>query len=308
MQYFISDTHFGHKNVLKMERDRFSTIEAHDDFIMRRIESTVKTGDELYFLGDFALGKPNPEIISRFKKLPCKKIAIKGNHDKTTLLEEVFDEVHQYPIFISNRILLSHEPEMVSPYVLNVHGHLHSSYLDSPNHLNVNIAMTNYSLYSMRVLNQYLSRLPEKVDAFLYEWYADKYVYMKRRDDLSLDEYGKINVEETKKIHSERFVERTFYTEDDQEIALKVQCKFKRDNEQIWLDEEGKYWITKNDPETRKRIIEECEVIEEKAGTYKPGIEKWNRCHLNGKAISNLFPKASKEEKYAYLFVQRKYC
>ena len=50
---------------------------------------------------------------------------------------KLFDEVYEGPLFISDRILLSHEP-IEYPFALNIHGHDHSNReLTTSPHLNV---------------------------------------------------------------------------------------------------------------------------------------------------------------------------
>ena len=76
-----------------------------------------------------------------FKIKGCKKILICGNHDDGSLdkYEEVFDKVYSGPLFISSKILLSHEPILPLPdYIFNIHGHVHSNrVIDTNNHLNI---------------------------------------------------------------------------------------------------------------------------------------------------------------------------
>lgn len=87
--------------------------------------------DTLIFLGDIG----NPEHL---RQLKCYKVMIAGNHDiGLTKYEEYFDEIYGGPLFVSDRILLSHEPMPEMPYVLNIHGHDHGGRNISNNHLNV---------------------------------------------------------------------------------------------------------------------------------------------------------------------------
>ena len=175
----------------------------------------------------------------------------------------------------------------------------------SKNHLNVNIAMTNYSLYSLKAINGYLSRLEGKNTTFTYEWYADKYVFLKQRKDLALEKYGHLDVEKTRELLDKRFVRGTFLDFEGKEIELELKCLYKKVGAQIWVDETGQKWISENDYETKNRYIYKCEVLELVSNRYVSGYEKWNRCHNNGKTISQLFPKATNQEKYAYLCVQK---
>lgn len=193
--YIISDTHFGHLKCLNKERsEKFKTIEEHDEYIIEAINKIVKPDDLLFHLGDTG-------DLEKVKQLNGIKILVKGNHDKqaSKLYNSVFKEVYNYPIFISKRILLSHLPEAVSPHVLNIHGHLHGSYLDSKNHINASIHVIDYKPIFMRNVFSYIDKNlePQQVK-FLTEWYADKQVFLnKEREDLVLDENGKIKLKET---------------------------------------------------------------------------------------------------------------
>lgn len=57
----------------------------------------------------------------------------------------LFDEVYEGPVFISEKILLSHEP-INFPFGFNIHGHDHSNWnSDNSNSLNVCAELINYT-------------------------------------------------------------------------------------------------------------------------------------------------------------------
>lgn len=92
MIYFISDTHYHHKNIVRGVSDwesrsknrktrDFPTLEEHDKALVDIINKTVKKEDTLYHLGDWSFG--GIEQIWEFRKqLNCQDIhLIYGNHD-----------------------------------------------------------------------------------------------------------------------------------------------------------------------------------------------------------------------------------
>ena len=309
MNYFISDTHFNHKKILDFERSRFKTIEEHDDFIMSLIEDRCKKDDVLYHLGDFAFGisyaKEHPEaplnnIFDRFRKLKCKKVIVLGNHDKYNDIESlnIFDEIHRVPIFLTNRILLSHEPEMCSPYVLNIHGHLHNSILNSENYLNVNVHITNYMLYSQKAIDKLLGHLSERNENFLAEWYRDLYKFTTEADDRVIKSDGTLDVEATIELLKNKFYECEL--EDGTKVELKKTAK--NGNETLYKDRQNNFYLGRWDSVDRKIYINPIKVTELES---RSAISKrWERCWVNGKTIAKMFPKASDKEKFAYYHIE----
>ena len=74
-------------------------------------------GKDTICLGDAGDPKYVPMIKAK------KKILLLGNHDARGAYKDLFSEVYAGPLFISDKILLSHEPGYGLPGCLNRHGH-----------------------------------------------------------------------------------------------------------------------------------------------------------------------------------------
>lgn len=194
---FVSDTHFGHENILNFERTQFSTIEEHDQFIKKLITKEAKTCNVLYHLGDF--GELSEENIKFWHNLPCHTVLIRGNHDsqKGKLLQ-AFDFVSDTPIFYNKRILLSHEPLPVTNETLNLHGHLHNAKLHNKNYVNLSIDVANYKLMTGKKVMQLLAEQPKIAQSFMSEWYAKDYDFLGPQPDVRFENTGEINLVETR--------------------------------------------------------------------------------------------------------------
>ena len=62
--YFIADTHFNHKNILKYCNRPFSNVKEMNEKLIENWNNTVKKDDVVYMLGDFCMG--NKEEIKKF--------------------------------------------------------------------------------------------------------------------------------------------------------------------------------------------------------------------------------------------------
>ena len=83
-KFFLSDTHFNHTNILRMQPRPFKSIEQHDEAMIERWNAVVSDDDVVYHLGDFALGLNNPERIrSIFSRLCGRKFLVYGTRYKT---------------------------------------------------------------------------------------------------------------------------------------------------------------------------------------------------------------------------------
>lgn len=201
--YFMSDPHFSDKGIIKHERTLFENIDEHDQFIIDSINKTVKTTDELWILGDIG----NVKLVSHING---RKYLMMGNHDKRPKKEYLgyFAEVYNYPLYISNRVVLSHYPIPVTEGTLNVHGHLHGSTLDSNNHFNVSLHMVNYRPVRIDIVNNMAGKLNRDNTRFLEEWYADQYLFTTARSDVVTDINGKVKLNESIRLRANLFKEK----------------------------------------------------------------------------------------------------
>lgn len=87
MRFFTSDTHFGHKNIIKYSNRPFADYEEMDRAIVDNWNHIVGDTDVVYHLGDLALG-PSERWDSIMKSLNGYKILVVGNHDRIFLGEK----------------------------------------------------------------------------------------------------------------------------------------------------------------------------------------------------------------------------
>lgn len=171
--WFISDTHFSHKNILEYEKDArpFVSIEEMNEKIIDNWNKNVKPNDIIYHCGDFAFGYDNIDIAGR---LNGRKKLILGNHDiyDYRLYFPFFERL--YGAFHWKRCILTHIPvhpgNLGSRYWLNIHGHLHSrtikdhlglptQWVDDPNYFNVSCERNNLTPIHADVILERLKEL-----------------------------------------------------------------------------------------------------------------------------------------------------
>lgn len=130
--WLYSDPHFSDPEMQYIRRNYIG-----DDEQIKRINSCIGKKDTLIILGDIG-------DVNQVKKLRGYKVLIMGNHDSgASNYKSFFDEVYEGPLWIADRLLLSHEPISL-PFALNIHGHDHSGIERQPNCFNVCAENINY--------------------------------------------------------------------------------------------------------------------------------------------------------------------
>tara|TARA_R110000803_G_scaffold73360_8_gene137209 strand:+ start:2416 stop:2973 length:558 start_codon:yes stop_codon:yes gene_type:complete len=109
--WYISDTHFSHRNIIKYCNRPFDNIDMMNERMIQNWNEVVHPDDEVFHLGDVAMGNRRllPEYI---KRLNGRIILIQGNHDNTNSLAGVFHQVHQRVVTLTahGSIELVHNP------------------------------------------------------------------------------------------------------------------------------------------------------------------------------------------------------
>ena len=134
--WIISDTHFEDSDCRLMDPGWIAPQEQVDI-----INKYVYPTDTFIHLGDVG----NAEWIRQIRAK--HKVLIMGNHDQSkTKYSSYFQEIYDGPLFISDKILLSHEPINL-PFALNIHGHDHNNakyYESGCRHLNMAANVCGY--------------------------------------------------------------------------------------------------------------------------------------------------------------------
>lgn len=159
--FLISDTHFGHTNILTFKTNEgtllrnFSSVEEMDEHIIQKWNSVVGVNDKVYHLGDVGF---KPRILHTIMpKLKGTKILIKGNHDtlKPSIYLQYFKDIRAYHIL--DKFVLSHvpiHPESLSRWRGNIHGHTHSHSLKDSKYINVSVENINYTPINFELIRK----------------------------------------------------------------------------------------------------------------------------------------------------------
>ncbi len=134
--YILSDLHFADDDCKQMDPE---WIEPEEQ--VKRINDMVMKLDTFVCLGDVGNAKYLADIKAR------KKILLLGNHDNRADYKDYFQEIYTGPLFIADKILLSHEPVHGLPWCLNIHGHDHNQvepYADGCKYLNLAANVCGY--------------------------------------------------------------------------------------------------------------------------------------------------------------------
>lgn len=164
--WIISDTHFNHTKLEEWGGRSGNWQER----IWKSLEAIPKE-DVLIHLGDICIGN-DAEIHERIAKLQCRKILVRGNHDKKSLtwyMENGWNFVvdsmeiiyHGYYVYFSHRPT----PPMFH-YNYNIHGHTHGNlhrseeyvaYYDTDYHKDISPEIVGYDALRLDTLVKSLS-------------------------------------------------------------------------------------------------------------------------------------------------------
>ena len=139
MNYYISDLHLLHENVLQFDNRPFESLVQMQNIIVDKWNHKVTNGDTVYILGDVSIRGKKEDLISIVATLKGRKILIKGNHDDVSdyryqqLFQEVVDykEIHDSVDGQNYDLVLCHYPifswKKMGRGTILLYGHTHDS-------------------------------------------------------------------------------------------------------------------------------------------------------------------------------------
>lgn len=126
----ISDTHFGHKNIIGYTDRPFNSVEEMDETLITNWNAQVGQDDIVIHCGDFGF-LPRGEIAKYIARLNGNIILIMGNHD-TRFKPQKWEEWGIKKAFYRPRVwrgyAFSHEPNALyhlNNYTKHFYGHTH---------------------------------------------------------------------------------------------------------------------------------------------------------------------------------------
>lgn len=137
MNYFISDIHLGHKNILSFDKRPFKTNEEQDEYIIKHWNERITDNDDVWILGDISwIGII--ETVTFYKQLHGRLHLIIGNHDgkyiKSRSFRVIFDSIENYKelkIDDQRSLVLSHYPLLSYKNAragwIQFYGHVHNT-------------------------------------------------------------------------------------------------------------------------------------------------------------------------------------
>lgn len=149
--WFTSDFHLGHSRIIGYCSRPAGDISEMDEMIIERINQSVRENDQLYFLGDFCLGKAE-QVEKYFRRIRCRSIYfVRGNHDKGAVrvqyLFRWFKDLAEVN-FDKRQIVLCHYPMRAwreSHYgSWHLHGHTHGRLPEDPLTLSMDVGVDTH--------------------------------------------------------------------------------------------------------------------------------------------------------------------
>lgn len=133
--FFTSDLHFGHNKDFLYSPRGFSSVEEHDEAVIKNWNETVGPNDLVFVLGDVMMGADRERNIDKLKRLNGKIAICRGNHDTNCKMidydncpntdqQPMGNETYANVIKIGKwEFYISHHPTIITDFNFINHGH-----------------------------------------------------------------------------------------------------------------------------------------------------------------------------------------
>lgn len=172
MNYYISDCHFFHRNVVaegsNFDKRPFATLDNMHETIKRNWNERVTGADHVYILGDMCW-KHNEESIALVAQLKGQKTIIVGNHDKLSdqRYRQLFNEIVLYKE-VDDVIDGKHYGVVLSHYPIAFWNHQHKFTRDGNEHKRWSIQLYGHVHNSIEedIFREFLNTLYSKYNIY----------------------------------------------------------------------------------------------------------------------------------------------
>ena len=144
--FFSSDTHFGHSGARTLYRRPFASVAEMDTTMVERWNDMVGRDDDVWHLGDFAVGLPVARLTELLDKLNGRKHLVTGNNDSTATTRLAgWSSVQPYAEIelAGTHLVLCHYPfrtwRNMNRGWRNLHGHSHGRLRPMPRQIDVGV-------------------------------------------------------------------------------------------------------------------------------------------------------------------------
>ena len=163
-----SDLHFGDPDVFEKFRQEFADVEAMNRQLLAAWRQKVAADDTIICLGDVSATTiwRNRRLLLEIETCPGRRVLILGNHDITreALKDIGFRTQHPVAIYEADAPLaLTHRPlQEVPAGAINVHGHHHTGWQPTAQHINVTVERWGYEPIPMASIIAEARRRPTR--------------------------------------------------------------------------------------------------------------------------------------------------
>jgi calcineurin-like phosphoesterase family protein len=170
--FLYADPHFFHSSMLQFcpETRPYSDVHEMNDALASAWRSTVRPGDDIVVVGDFAHRADPRELRKLFDSLPGKKHLIIGNHDGRDTLALGWESVRDvaYVPIDSTSVVLCHYAWRTWPGIrkgaLMLYGHNHGKLPGNQQSADIGVDVMGPAPVRLNQIKAYLKTLPPLVD------------------------------------------------------------------------------------------------------------------------------------------------
>jgi calcineurin-like phosphoesterase family protein len=108
MRFFTSDWHIGHENIIKFCDRPFASVKDMNQSILNTMNRAAGPEDELWILGDLAMGDWDASMNSMKQLVAGKIFLVPGNHDKCHPMHKKAEQYRNRYVSVGMEITAPH--------------------------------------------------------------------------------------------------------------------------------------------------------------------------------------------------------